>query len=336
MNRRRIYSLLFAVLLLSLLLSACKRGEPKPEATGTPTTIPTATVAPTITPLPPTPTPLPEYQPPPAGTIPPFIIQRSPERGEELGLGQPIELVFDRPMDRDSVESSLVVSVDGGESLDGEFEWVTDRAVRFKPGGLARDTRYHVYLGQEARSQEGAPLDGAFRFKFNTTGFLEVTQTVPADGSTDVESDGIITVMFNRPVVPLTTISLPGAELPQPLTFDPPIAGVGEWLNTSIYVFTPSEPLAGGTTYTARVEAGLSDTTGGLLTEDHVWQFTTFPPEVVWVTPHEDQELVPPDTSISVQFNQQVDAVSAASAFRLLTQDGADVPGEFEHRGDRL
>jgi hypothetical protein len=317
MKRRPVYNLLIAVLLLSLILSACRKSEPKPEATGTPTGVPTATVVPTVTPIPPTPTALPEYQPPPPGTVPPYILQRSPERGEALGLDQTIELVFDRPMDRASVESSLVISIDGGASLDGDFEWVTDRAVRYKPSGLARDTRYHLYLGQGAKSQEGAPLDGAFRFKFNTTGFLEVTQTIPADGSTDVESDGIVTVMFNRPVVPLTAVSLPGAELPHPLTFDPPVAGVGEWLNTSIYVFTPSEPLAGGTTYAARVEAGLTDTTGGLLTEDHVWQFTTFPPEVVWVTPHEDQELVPPDTAITVQFNQQVDAVSAASAFRL-------------------
>ncbi len=336
MNQRRIYSLLTIVLLLGLVLSACRKGEPKPDVTGTPTSVPTDIVSPTATPIPVTPTPLPEYQPPPEGTIPPFVIQRSPERGEELGLDQSVELVFDRPMDRTTVEEALVVSVDGGETLDGEFDWATDRAVRFKPRGLARDTRYHVYLGQGAKSQDGAPLDGAYRFKFNTTGFLEVAQAVPADGSTDVEADGIITVMFNRPVVPLTTISLPGAELPRPLTFDPAVEGTGEWLNTSIYVFTPSEPLAGGTTYTARVKAGLTDTTGGLLTEDYVWRFTTFPPEVVWVTPHEDQELVASDTTVVVQFNQNVDAVSAVSAFRLSPQGGADVPGEFGLRGDTL
>jgi uncharacterized protein YfaS (alpha-2-macroglobulin family) len=338
MNQRRVYILVLATLLLGLILGACKKSEPKPEPTQTSTAAPTATLSPTATAtaIPVTPTPMPDYQPPPAGSIPPFVIQRSPELGEELGLNQPIELVFDQPMDHASVEGALVLSVDGGTTVEGEFEWAGDRAVSFKPRGLARDTRYHLYLGQAARSQEGAPLDGAYRFKFSTTGFLEVTQVVPADGSADVEADGIITVMFNRPVVPLTTISLPGAELPQPLSFDPPIAGTGEWLNTSIYLFTPSEPLAGGTTYTARVEAGLTDTTAGLLAEDYVWQFTTFPPEVVWVTPGEDQELVPPDTAITVRFNQKVAAASAASAFRLFPRGGADVAGEFEHRGDTL
>ena len=42
---------------------------------------------------------------------------------------------------------------------------------------------------------------------------------------------------------------------------DPPASGKGEWLNTSIYVFRPDTPLAGGQTYTGKVAAGLQDTT---------------------------------------------------------------------------
>ena len=166
MKRRPIYVLLALMLFLSLVGSACKKSEPKP--TETPTLVPTVTtVPPTVTPIPVTPTPLPDYTPPPAGSIPPYVLQRSPERGEELGIEQPIELIFDRPMDRSSVERAMVVSVDGGATLDGDFDWTTDRAVRFRPRGLARDTRYHLYLGQDAKSHDGALLDGAYRFKFS-------------------------------------------------------------------------------------------------------------------------------------------------------------------------
>ena len=114
MNHRRIHSLLLIVLLLSLVLSACKKSQPELKPTGTPTVGATETPAPTDTPIPPPPTPLPEYQPPPEGAIPPFVIDRSPERGEELALDSPIELVFDRSMERASVERALVLSVDGG------------------------------------------------------------------------------------------------------------------------------------------------------------------------------------------------------------------------------
>ena len=75
------------------------------------------------------------------------------------------------------------------------------------------------------------------------------------------------------------------AGLPQPLTLSPPIAGTGEWLNTSIFQFKPDAPLPGGQTFSARVEAGLEDTTGGLMEEAFAWQFTTLPPAVVEVSP---------------------------------------------------
>ena len=74
----------------------------------------------------------------------------------------------------------------------------------------------------------------------------------------------MITVIFNRPVVPLVTVEDMG-NLPQPLEFDPPLEGEGEWLNTSIYMFTPSDGLRGGTDYTVTVKAGLEDITGGIL-----------------------------------------------------------------------
>jgi hypothetical protein len=361
MNRRRIHTSLTLALLIILGLTACRKDGRLSAAGGTPTSdltttpvptnvaiaVPSAVPTPTststaiLTPTPilVTPPPVSDYQPPASASAAPFVIQRSPGRGEELGLDQSIELVFDRPMNRASVADALVVSVsaDGGKTLGGEFNWIDDRTVRFTPDDLARDTRYHVYLDQEARSQAGTPLDGDYRFSFNTVGFLEVTQTIPADGSTDLELNETIMVMFNRPVVPLTTISLSGADLPHPLRFDPPIKGTGEWLNTSVYVFAPSEPLAYGTTYTARAEAGLSDVTGGLLVEDYVWQFTTLLPRVVSVSPRENQELVPPPgATVVVQFNQDVDAGSVVSAFRLSPQDGQDVPGKFEILGDTL
>ncbi len=357
MHRRHIYTLLTLVLAINLALTACGKdnsSSPADEApTNQPTTIPIPTIPPIVMPSTPSmptsiPTPPPiwltppstsDYQSPALASVAPFVVHRSPGRGEELPLDRPIELVFDRPMDHTSVDQALVVSVsaDSGEVLEGKTEWADDRTVRFKPTGLARDTRYHVFLGQEARSREGVPLDKDYDFRFNTVGLLEVTQTIPADGSTDLEVDGTIIVMFNRPVVPLTTISLSSVDLPHPLRFDPPIGGTGEWLNTSIYVFTPSEPLAYGTVYTTRVEAGLSDITGGLLVEDHVWQFSTLSPRVVHVSPGENQNLVPPPgTTVVVQFNQDVDASSATSAFRLFSQDSQDVPGNLKIQGETL
>jgi uncharacterized protein YfaS (alpha-2-macroglobulin family) len=264
------------------------------------------------------------------------IIQRSPERGEELDPDGEIELVFDRAMDQEAVEAAFSLS----PGIEGSFQWRDERTLSFKPStALTRDAVYEVYLGADAKDTEGEPIDGAFYFQFRTIGYLEVTQVIPAPGTEETEAEGTITVMFNRPVVPLMAVSDPAyGDLPNPVTFDPPIGGTGEWLNTSIYVFTPDETLAGGTAYTGRVVAGLTDTTGGVLAEDYTWTFSTQPPQVTWVTPYENAELVPVDTAIRAEFNMPIDPVSAAEGFTLKPAGatGSDVAGRFRISGNTI
>jgi len=303
MSTRSLSKAMALVVSLGLLLGAC---GPKPT--------PTPTIVPTFSP----------YTPPPPGAVPVVVVQRTPERGEELPPGGAIELVFDRAMDRGSVEAAFRLSPEVG----GDFEWADGRTVRFKPArDLKRDTEYQATLGPEAKATDGNPLDGEYRFRFRTVGYLQVAQVIPAPDTQDVEATGTVTIIFNRPVVPLTAVSDPDyAGLPDPLTFDPPVEGDGEWLNTSIYVFTPAAPLAGGTTYTARVAAGLADTSGGVLAEDYAWSFTTQPPQVVWVSPGEESTLVSVDTAVQATFNMPVTCGTAAQAFTLSTVR-TSVPG---------
>jgi hypothetical protein len=236
-------------------------------------------------------------------------------------------------MDRSSVKRAFQISPE----VSGRFEWTNERTVRFKPArALERETEYYVMVGPEAKAADDSPLDGAYRFRFRTVGYLEVAQVIPAHEAEDVETESSITVIFNRPVVPLTAVSDPAyADLPHPLNFEPPVEGKGEWLNTSIYVFTPAEPLAGGTTYTARIAAGLTDTTGGMLAEGYEWSFSTQPPQVTWVSPQEEAELVGVDTTVKVTFNMPVDCASAAESFGLGV-GGRLVPGSFECKGEVL
>ncbi len=318
MTKLRRYKALTLITVASLFLGACRCGI-WPVPTLTPTPVP-----------PPTPPP---YTPPPPDTVSPVVIQRAPERGEELPPDGSVVLVFDRAMDHDSVEDAFQVS----PKVEGHLKWVDERTVRFEPArDLTRDAEYHVTVGQEAQASDGNALDGAYRFRFRTVGYLEAAQVIPAPDTEDVEAASAITVIFNRPVVPLMAVSDPAyTDLPQPVTFDPPIEGSGEWLNTSIYVFTPDAALSGGTSYTARIASGLADTTGGVLAEDYVWSFSTQPPQVVWVSPYEDAELVGVDTAIQVTFNMPVDCASATESFRLRSGMRA-VAGAYECEEDTL
>jgi len=312
-NKRHFTIIASALVILSILLS-CRFG-PRP----TPTSTPSPTPGPTSTPLPP---------------LPPQVIQVMPAQGEEQRLDAPLQLVFDQPMDAQTVEAAFTIE----PSVSGDFEWPSDRVVQFKPRkkGFERATRYTVTLKDEARSAKNLALEEPVQFHFTTVGFLEVTAVQPASDTTEIATDAVVTVLFNRPVVPLTAIEDQG-NLPQPLTFVPPVRGTGEWLNTSIYLFTPDEGFEPATTYKARVAAGLTDTTGGVLTDDFSWEFTTILPAVVATHPDLDTIYVSTDPTIHIAFNQPMDHRSAETAFIL--EDSvthAIVEGTFEWRDEGL
>ncbi len=312
LNRKMITFMVSVLVLWGLACSLMPAGTRTPTSTIAPTNTP----KPTETPLPPK--PVVPYTPVPAGMLSPVVVQRSPKRGERLSPDGSIEVVFDKAMDTQAVAKAFKVAVAGRDAaVQGELSWPDARTLRFSPSELLpRDTVYDVILTQDALAEAGEPLREPYTFRFAIAGYLEVAQVIPAPDTMDVETDANITVIFNRPVVPLTNLQ-EMEDLPDPLTFEPEIQGTGEWLNTSIYVFTPDEPLSGGISYRATVAEGLHDITGALLAEDYVWHFTTVPPKITWVKPRDGETLVDINTSISVQFNQPIDLDSFKQALHV-------------------
>ncbi len=329
MNKRKIHLVLSVFVLLGLLACSLPRAKtptPAPatadvQVVATPTDKPTdvqpkATNTPTPTPLPPT---------------APLLLYRQPDRGAELSIDAPLVLTFDQAMDKSSVEKAFSIEPD----VKGDFEWAADRVLMFKPvQPWAREAVYQVSVGATAKSANGMALREEVGFRFATTGFLSVTQVQPTDKTVEVAMDSRITVMFNRPVVPLVAVA-DMSKLPQPLTFDPPVEGTGEWLNTSIYVWTPTDGFAPSTTYSIIIKAGLQDTTGGVLAEDYTWSFTTQMPRVILASPADGYQYVSPSEIISVTFNQPMDVASVEAKFSLNQTGQAAVKGTFTWSDDR-
>ena len=322
------------VAVLSIILSACN--QPQPTSSGTPSSgtsgtvvagTPVATEAggasasATVVPTEgPTPTPRPPSEP--------ILVDRQPVRGEELQLDNPIVLTFDQAMDHSSVEKALQVS----PRVDGKFTWTSDNVVSFKPSKeWDRAKNYTIILTDTAKSAKGLVLARAESFNVSTIGYLAVAQTIPAADAQDVSADSKITILFNRPVVSLTLIGQQSG-LPTPVAFDPPIAGQGEWLNTSIYLFRPTKPLTAGITFTGTVAAGLADTTGALLAEDFAWSFKVAPPSVKGLSPEDTTIDVDLRRPISITFNQKMDHASAEAAFKITPA----VKGSFEWSDEQV
>ncbi len=327
---------ILTVIAMILLLSACTPGAtPAPSASiASPTApapaeqpVPQAPAGASAVHSPPTASPVPTPTRPP---LPPTVISVRPDRGEELMVAAPVVVTFDQPMDPASTRTAFSIE----PAVRGEVE-VKGNQLTFTPvERLERDREYRVSLAASAASASGLRLQQPVSFKFKTVGYLRVTSTQPADGTRDVAVDTPITVAFNRPVVPLSPVgTAEGPQMGAVLAITPTLEGKGEWVNTSIYRFTPLTGLAAATTYTVTVKAGLEDTTGGVLEAPHTFSFRTTDPVVLRWTP-ENPRNIRIERPISVTFSMPMDPASTEAAFSLAEEDGEAVAGTFTWNAD--
>lgn len=258
------------------------------------------------------------------------LVDSDPLPGEEIDLRTPIMLYFDRILDCDTAEAAFSIEPD----IAGDLT-CSETALTFTPStDFARATTYTVSISTDLVGADGAQLPETLTVSFQTVGALQVTEVLPGDGEA-VDPDAVITVIFNRPVVPLVIAEDMG-DLPDPLSIEPAVEGQGEWLNTSIYVFRPDPAFAGGTTYTIMVNAGLTASDGAVLETPFTWSFSTLAPQVIEVIPQALASDVLLDTTIQVRFNQPMDRASVESAFFLNTGEAyaISVTGTFEWADD--
>ena len=328
----------FLIILLALVaLAACRRGQeplPTPAATAATEAIETeateaaapATAEPEATAAAPV-----VARPVAVEDIdwPPQVVASDPLPGGEIAANAPITVRFDQPMDQASVEAAFAIAPD----VAVEASWPEPQTVVFTPAErLAQGQTYNISIAASATALNGQTLQEELDFALQTTGPLAVAQFIPDDGSGNVQTDAVVTVVFNKPVVPLVS-SGDQADLPQPLTFDPPVEGQGEWTSTSIYRFIPDTAFAGATTYTVSVDPALTDLTGSVIEAAPAWQFTTLSPEVVTVEPENRATRIAPTRPITVTFNMPMDTASVEAVTSLAGDEGA-IPVAFEWAED--
>jgi uncharacterized protein YfaS (alpha-2-macroglobulin family) len=330
---RATQTLFVPIIVIALLLSACGQKSPNPTAGPTvakmaevtqqsaqakateaaPVVTPVNTSAPTRTPV-----PTPTRQP-----LPPIIVGIQPDRGQEQPIGEPVVLTFDQAMDPSSTASAFAIEPE----VPGDVKVQGNQLIFSPTKGLDLATDYRVEVSDKAASKTGLKLQAPVSYYFKTTGYLQVTDTQPSDQVSDVPVDNPITVSFNRPVIALESPSA-AAATPDPLVISPSVAGAGEWINTAIFRFKPSEGLAASTTYTVVVKAGLEDTMGSALVEDYVFSFRTVDPTILNWLP-ENNLMVGVESPVTVTFSMPMDRPSTEAAFSLVEENGERVPGFF-------
>jgi len=260
----------------------------------------------------------------PRKDLPPALVEVSPLPGSLIALKQPITLYFNQPMDKESVEAAI--HFDPG--ISGGFSWRSNRIVTFTPDQhLAADSELNLVVKTSAQASNEKNLREVIDLDFQTVDTLQVIQTVPSDGTQEVDPESAVFMVFNQPVVSLGR----EAETGSAFKLTPEVPGTGEWLNTSTYIFTPDTSMEGGTTYSVDLNEELIATSGAGLDSLAIRHsnFSTTQPAVLNILPMSD-EMLSINGPVEIQFNIRMDPVSVEDHFSLMSSDGMEIEGFFE------
>ncbi len=306
-NKTRLFWLA-TVLVLSLILTQC--GPVTPVAVMTPTL-----------------DSLSEFQVG-QGSVGPYLVGQNPPEGQRLELLPTLEFAFDREMDQTKTADAFTLLDSNNKPVPGKKAWTDSKTFSFKPNSkLEPSTVYKATFSTSAIGKDGEVLQDKIQLDLTTIDSLAVGQVFPVDRTEEIDPTTNITVIFNHPVVPLQ-IKEEQTDLPQPLTISPEVAGHGEWVNSSVYVFQPEKGLLSGTNYKVSVEAGLKDTNGDALDKSYTWNFSTRPPLIGNFALKNGQQNPPDaidnvllDQAFVVTFLQPMDEQSVKDAVTLVNRE---------------
>lgn len=141
-----------------------------------------------------------------------------------------------------------------------------------------------------------------------------------------------ITIVFNRPMIPLTTLSSNLRKNP-PVEITPKTEGEFKWITTRNLQFIPKTRLARSTNYTVKVASGFTSM-DGLAVEGQEHKFTTRPVRFEGEQIHH-QGLTLYNEPVQIRFNQPVDLKETTSKISVKdTTNNKDVQLTVEY-GER-
>ncbi len=260
-----------------------------------------------------------------AAVIGAFLVSQPPpysfSQHQKIAVSSPLRLSFPEVMDQASVEQNLTLPA----SLEVTKQWDGDMLVLQPVTPLEIDKKYVVRLDGRALTKGGMPIGSDVEFVFEVTGSPIVSAQIPPVHAAHVPADAGITIVFDRPVVPLTQVQGPAADKRfsgWPVTITPSLKGRWRWLGTTTASFVPEKPLAIATKYTVNVPAGIKTISGERTEKDFSWSFETERPAAMSASPSEGSNLAGPGTEISIVFNHDMDLISAKDSIVLVEKSG--------------
>jgi uncharacterized protein YfaS (alpha-2-macroglobulin family) len=140
----------------------------------------------------------------------------------------------------------------------------------------------------------------------------------------NVELADAITVTFNQPMVPLTSLQELD-KLPVPMQIEPKPEGRFAWIGTDTVGFVPTYRLPFGNEFKVTIPAGTESKVGGRLAEKYEFTVSTPLPWLEWSSPADGAEEFKLEEPLLLSFNAAVDPAVVGKAAKLVGSDGKPV-----------
>jgi hypothetical protein len=197
---------------------------------------------------------------------PPQVVQIAPARGAgEVPSSQPVQIRFDRAMDRGSVASHFRVV----PAVVGVLGWSSDRELSFEHQPFNPSSRYQVVLDPGYRDAAGGANTLRHSWTFVTEAPPALTGSAPAGGERNVDPASTMTLTFSRE---MDTGTLAGALALSPAA---PFSVHADPADPRRVVLAPRSLLQPGSNYTVTLGRDARDVDGNHLGSGATLSFST-------------------------------------------------------------
>ena len=279
-------------------------------------------------------------------TIPPYVLSTVPALGAAgVALNAPLSATFSEPVNCSTLTTTTFsVTPLGGTALAGAVTCSGATATFIPTSALVLHTLYTAVIATGVQDLAGNAMVQSYTWNFEAVAGPSVVSTTPVSGATGVAFNQTISATFLQ--LPAQDPDSPGAALKcstvigTTFTVTTPSGPVLGTVTCSgaIATFTPTAPLAPGTTFTATLTTGVQNVAGTSLSSPFVWTFTTDTPPVVIAS-------LPANGATGVLLNQPIIATfssimncstlySPAKSFTLTGPGGTSVVGTVSCTGN--
>lgn len=232
---------------------------------------------------------------------------------------------FDEKMDQESVEENLVIP----DGVSGDMSWEDNKMIFTTRNDLVSGQKYEFSVLKKAKKANEEILGQDLNFSFLVGGIPTLVSRIPAVDATEVPTDVRLTMVFDRPMIPLTQVQGKASEARLAnwnATISPAVEGRWRWLGTTSIIYVPDTSFAPATRYTVSVPAGITTVNGEETTEDFSWSFETPRPQAQYTRSAEDHGRYGPNSNIQIDFNLPMDLASINDhlSFTRIGEPGAE------------